>query len=339
MIYKATVGAFDVEVLQGGTAAEVIDWLDANGYAQNPAAEPILQEYLAPAKPYMFAAIKLTGNAGVDEIHPLVLRYTGDVPCVPLKLTAVAAKEDMGVRTFFLGDSRAVSTNYKNIELNPAQLNWRNLSLNYNDVVSQAVDSPVANGQAFVTEYAGASNVVGTNNIYYPTWNSSAFVSVAPDQVIATMIGQNLAQCYSYVNGTPTGCVFQIFLILPLLHDYLPPPAGVTDADFYGCLDTACTQTNANCTQCYASQVDPQAWNGLQFAQDLESRVVAPGKRAVQLLQTNPYLTRLYTTISPAEMTLDPNNSSCAQVCPKCGNFDTATLRYTCNNRQVMNGP
>ena len=60
VVYQAQVGAFDVTVLSGGTAKEVIDWLDANGYQQNPAAEPILADYLA--KNYLFAAVKLTGE-------------------------------------------------------------------------------------------------------------------------------------------------------------------------------------------------------------------------------------------------------------------------------------
>jgi len=51
-------------------------------------------------------AVKLQPGAGVNEIHPLVVRYPGSAPCIPLKLTAIAATEDMAVRAFFLGDRR-----------------------------------------------------------------------------------------------------------------------------------------------------------------------------------------------------------------------------------------
>ena len=87
------------------------------------------------SKNFVFVAIKLTGGTGVDEIHPLVFRYPGNEPCVPLKLTAVAATEDMAVRAFFLGDDRAYPTNYMHVELNPVRLDWQR-ALNYIQVVA-----------------------------------------------------------------------------------------------------------------------------------------------------------------------------------------------------------
>jgi hypothetical protein len=70
----------------------------------------------------VFVAVKLAGGAGLDEIHPLVLRYKdrGDGACVPLKLTSVAAP-DMGVRAFFLDQGRVVPSNYEHVIPNPAR--------------------------------------------------------------------------------------------------------------------------------------------------------------------------------------------------------------------------
>src|SRR6185436_3995698 len=123
VVFKKTVGAFEVTALQGGTAQEVSDWLSTNGYQSIPSAPAILQHYVE--QQFVFVAVKLTGGTGVDEIHPLVFRYQGTEPCVPLKLTAVAAVEDMGVRVFFLGDDRVFPTNYKHLELNPARIDWQ----------------------------------------------------------------------------------------------------------------------------------------------------------------------------------------------------------------------
>ncbi|MCA9685359.1 MAG: DUF2330 domain-containing protein, partial [Myxococcales bacterium] len=67
VVLQQTIGAFEVVVLQGGTAAEVLDFLTANDYAQNPDAEPILQEYLDEG--FLFAAVKLAAGAEVEEIH------------------------------------------------------------------------------------------------------------------------------------------------------------------------------------------------------------------------------------------------------------------------------
>ena len=41
------MGAFEVFVLDGGTVDGVMQWLGDNGFQQDPAAEPILGEYLA----------------------------------------------------------------------------------------------------------------------------------------------------------------------------------------------------------------------------------------------------------------------------------------------------
>src|SRR5258708_14086805 len=111
VVLQKAVGSFDVTVLQGGTAQEITDWLTMNGYAMPPHTPQLLQSYVA--QKFLFVAVKLTGGAGIDEIHPLVVRYTGTEPCVPLKLTAVAAVEDIGVRTLFLGNPRTVPKSYK----------------------------------------------------------------------------------------------------------------------------------------------------------------------------------------------------------------------------------
>jgi hypothetical protein len=127
--------------------------------------------------------VKLTGGAGIDQIHPLVVRYTGTEPCVPLKLTAVAAIENMGVRTFFLGSRRVVPKSYKHVVLNPVMLNWLNFAPNYEEVITQAADAPIANGHAFVTEYAGASSVVSPSESCRNS-GARAFVNADPLKVI-----------------------------------------------------------------------------------------------------------------------------------------------------------
>ena len=63
VLLREAVGAFEVTVLSGSSAQEVIDWLGINGYEQPPQAEPIIAEYVAAG--FVFAAVKLTGGAGV----------------------------------------------------------------------------------------------------------------------------------------------------------------------------------------------------------------------------------------------------------------------------------
>jgi hypothetical protein len=74
----------------------------------------------------------------------------------------------------------------------------------------------------------------------------------------------------------------------------LPRPTGVDEAEFYACLS------------CFADVIDLDAWSDAEFAADFEARIIAPGRHAQDLLERHRYLTRMYMTMSPHEMTEDP---------------------------------
>lgn len=283
VVLRQSVGAYEIAVLEGGTAEEVIAWLDANGYAQDDEAAPILEEYLAEG--HLFGAIKLTGGVGVDAIHPITLRYTSDEPCVPLRLTRIAAVENMEIRTFFLGDSRMVPTNYRHVLVNPLKIDWLNLADNYKDVITAAVDAEHANGRAFVTEYAGPSDVVVDPGFVMPGWNPDAFRTAAATDVAGLLMGQNLAMCSEW-----DGCQFIHPLAAGVLAEFMELPAGVTAEQWL------------DCPECH----EVVMWDGEGFADAMAERIVAPGEHAQQLLQQHRYVTRMYTTVSPHEMTEDP---------------------------------
>src|SRR5688500_10330955 len=62
-------------------------------------------------------------GATAGSIRPIVLTYAATKPMIPIKLTAVAANDDMGVLTWVLGDHQAVPQNYYALELNEARIN------------------------------------------------------------------------------------------------------------------------------------------------------------------------------------------------------------------------
>jgi MYXO-CTERM domain-containing protein len=333
VVLQKVVGAFDVTVLMGGTAAEVTAWLDSNGYQTPPNATQLLDGYVM--RGFFFVAVKLTGGAGLDEIHPLVLRYAGTSPCVPIKLTAVAAVEDMGVRTFFLGTKRVVPKNYKHVVPNPVRLDWATAGSNYNQLVGRAADSPVADGHAFVTEYAGPAAIVGAGAIGSPSWNATPFFTASPVDVIDLLQKQGLVSCSGGY------CDYQHPLLLPLLREYLPAPAtlppspdvpsGISDPStiegyFYGCLS------------CYRSSINANKWNGPAFASALASRIVDPSRHADELIANWPYLTRMFTTISPAEMTEDPEFQERGDLKTVAAS-GSGTLRVTCSGSRAMTLP
>ncbi len=313
-------GAFEITVIQGDDAQEVMDWLAENEYLEDPDAVPILQQYIDEG--HIFGAVKLTGGAGVDAIHPIVLEFQGDEPCVPLRLTRIAAVENMGVRSFFLGQERMVPRNYRHVLVNPLKIDWLNFASNYDEVITLAVDEQNADGRAFVTEYAGPTSDLGTFSFVNPSWDATEFATVDPLAIGDTLRAQGLLSC-DFDFGE--GCVFAHPLLESLLAQYIVPPDGLPLADYLG-------------TQGNWPGHDLSTWNGAEFAMKMDEFLIAPGVHATELLEQNPYLTRMFTTISPAEMTEDPMFYENGML-PDITNIQQGVLRNLCNGDQVFTLP
>jgi hypothetical protein len=283
---RGFAGAFEYVTLTGGNVDEIVEWLDANGYAQDDEAPPILAEYLQEG--FVFVAIKLRSGAGIDEIHPLTIRYAGTEPCIPIRLTRIAAVDDMKIRALFLGDDRVGPQNWPHVEINHSRYDWVNgPATNYDEVVGLAIDE--AGGRAWVTEYAGTDALVSIAGIHDTQWNALAFEGIAPEQTVDVLTEQGLLAC----DGVD--CTFAHPQVRPLLEKYLPVPANVSEGAFWSCLS------------CYADLIDPVAW-GQQpgFAADFAERISIPGAHAAAMLTDADYLTRLFTMLSPHEMLEDP---------------------------------
>jgi Uncharacterized protein conserved in bacteria (DUF2330) len=283
---RGFAGAFEYVTLTGDSVQEIVDWLDMAGYAQDPDAPPILEEYLQ--EDFVFVAVKLKGGADVDEIHPLGIRYAGIEPCIPIKLTRIAAVDDMKIRALFLGEGRLVPTNWPHVEVNHSRYDWVNgPSVNYDEVVSLAIDE--AGGRAFVTEYAGTDDVVSTSGVFDSRWSAAKFEDIDPTLIVDELTSQGLIAC----DGEQ--CAFNHPQVQALLEIYLPAPDGVTAGEFWSCLS------------CYEGLIDPVAWSAQPgFGADFQDRLSGPGQHAVDMLADATYLTRMFTLLSPHEMLEDP---------------------------------
>ena len=329
VLAQEQVGAYEITVIgeeEGGdlTAQQVFDWLEENDYQQDESALPIIEEYLA--EDHNFIAIKLTGGADVDELHPIALKFDSTNPCVPLRLTRIAAVDDMDVRTYFLSDDRVVPSTYKHVLVNALKIDWTNQASNYKEVITKAVDADGADGRAFVTEYAGSSSVVQTGSVFQAQWDAEAFQGLDPTLAMQTLMSQGLFTCDYDFTIDEDVCFGRHPLIEPLVIEFLVPE-GVEPRDFYTSPDL------------YEEQIDLDQWaNGEVFAQRLNERVIEPGQNAVELLSTHDYLTRMYTTISPSEMTADPMFHANPDL-DEVDNNRTATNRLLCNGDNLWTLP
>ncbi len=247
-------------------------WLNDNGYDVPEGAPALLGPYLEDG--LYLLALKLQKNADAGSIRPIVLTYDATKPMIPIKLTAVAANDDMGVLTWVLGSGQAVPKNYYALELNEARINWFNPSPTYNDVVTQAANE--ASGQGFVTEYAQPGSDL--DGRVWAEWEEQRWQEFKAGRTFLGSPVVEAAFAFSRWDG---------FWDVVRRHVQLPP--NVTLSDVQDCVD------------CYEGYVADD-----EFVSALEADVIEPARVVQRLIDSHPQVTRLYTTMSAAEMTVDP---------------------------------
>ncbi len=274
------VGGYTVTLISGDNAESISQWLVDNNFDLTSQGEALLAPYVEEGM--KFVAAKLQQNRGTGSIQPLIMRYESDKPVVPIRLTAVAALEDMGVLVWLLGDARAVPENFLHVTPNYTRLNWFNGTQNayasYQTLITEAMNE--AGGQGFATDYAGRfENLL--DSISSPSdleaqlariTDSSdvEYLSLVQNIIFNSVVGDTLAAALPLQNGQTPDLYF--------------------DRNFLA--------TNFTVAELAAARASVDTV--------IREEVIAPLQASLDVLGGNRYLTRLYTTLSADEMTVDP---------------------------------
>jgi hypothetical protein len=310
---QGSVGSYDhvtiaVDPSLSDRSQAAIDWLTSQGYDLTGLEGSVLDPYLADG--FSLLAVKLTPGADAGAIRPVMLTYQSDRPMLPIRPTAVAAQQNMGIQVWVIGPSQAVPENYRSLVLNDALIDWLtgepyvagtlpaggvgpagpaiDKPGNYDAVVSAAADE--AGGQGFVTELGAPASQFREE--VWSAQDEQTFARIStesyPDGIDALIAA---SRYYGGWDGWKDAVLGATAL-----------PDDVTIEEFGG---------------------DPERYRGLAevdtaaFFELLRERVVEPVADTAELFYRAPYLTRLYTTMSADEMTVDPTfnyNSDLAQV-------------------------
>ena len=280
VLSQGSVGPYDhitiaLDPNEPDLANVAIDWLQENGYDVPDMGADVLRPYLEAGMNLL--AFRLTKGSNAGTIRPVRLTFGEGLPAIPLRPTAVAAEPDMGILVWVLGEHRAVPANYRSLELNDALIDWFTPGLTYDAVVTLAANE--AKGQGFVTEHAGDARVLGEQ--LWQSWEAEQWSKLRA----ASWQGREreLLDNLSFLG--------QLDGIDDVLEKHLDLPTPVGESFL-------------NCPSCY--DVDVSTLDADALLADVQREVIDPMVETKELFMNTKTSTRLYTTMSADEMTVDP---------------------------------
>jgi hypothetical protein len=341
LVFQTSVGPYDAAVLKADDKAEMITWLSNNRFVVPTTSDAALAPYLRPGA--YFLALKLKSGKTTGDLTPIVVEYPSELAMIPITLTSIGATPDMGVQVFLLGNGRAIPRNYRHAVINETALDWETGGQAYQALVTRAVGEAPGR-HAFVTDYAGPSSVM--RDVLVPpgrfgTQEQLAAATSARD-FVRLLWSLDFGQLPPVADPTNVGPApappprrFPPALQAVLLR-MLPIPKSVSDSGVdadgwfanFAQLDQNARQTNP------ADFMDYPAFDARQLAREVFAEYVAPVREANELFRTFPTLTRLFTTLSPADMTRDPVFSFNASL-PDVPRVRTATQVFNCETNDT----
>jgi hypothetical protein len=292
---QALIGPYEAQLIEATEADDLYAWLEASGFYQDPAARPLLQHYIDDN--WGFIALRLQSGQTTGDLRPIALHVSEGSPCVPLRLTAIAATDDMPILVWVLGAHRAVPKNFLSAVINDASLTFPGAP-EYLDRVSRAVD--LAGGHAWVTEMSGP---------LAPIREAFGTFEIDRARFDAATTLEELLTTYSGPGTEEENDVWREEVVPPpdvprVLFDHSPryylTSPGVTLVH-----DLATLKTR------------------------LEDDVFAPRRAIETMLSEATVVTRFLTMIDPFEMTRDPVFAFNPELPPVSNNHSVTLARVT----------
>ncbi|MCB9595403.1 MAG: DUF2330 domain-containing protein [Sandaracinaceae bacterium] len=149
------VGPYEVAVIEGADAGELITWLRDHHFRVTDAMLPYIDAYVSEGMKLL--ALRLVADRGIEDIEPFRIRMPGRTPSIPIRLTAIAAEPDMGILVFVFADRRYGPGNWSELEIDGATLRFASHAwpAETDYLARVARDADALDGRAFVTELAG----------------------------------------------------------------------------------------------------------------------------------------------------------------------------------------
>lgn len=112
VLKRETVGSFDTVTLRTTEAAELLEWLNMQGFEMPRDHLPVLQQYARDGWVFVAARVQADATGGPLRVHPVAFRFPTERAVYPLKLTAVNNGE-CRFELYVFGDRRAAIPGWK----------------------------------------------------------------------------------------------------------------------------------------------------------------------------------------------------------------------------------
>ena len=278
VVSKGTVGPYDTVVLTASDTQTLVDWLNEHNFDVPAGTDAVLQPYLASGA--YFVALRLAKDKDTGDLAPLVMTYEGTRASIPIQLTAIAAQPDMRLRVYVFGNYRAVPESYLHVRINPFAVNYWTNGSNYEDVISLAADE--AGGHAFATDYSGPADFMA-GTISRSDWTAER-LAASQDQLelFTTLVDF----------GYPLDDA-----MLGVLSDLVTLPPE---------LDGWAMEEVLSCVSCVDGALEGAPVDAAFVASVIDEEVLQPRAEADALFTDYPIVSRMTSSVSPEEMTIDP---------------------------------
>ena len=331
IVAEERVGPYQTAVITAEDPAAASAWLTANGYTLDALGDALLAPYVDAG--FYFVALRLAPDQGIGDLQPIALTYAAEEPGIPIRLTAVATEPNMGVLVWVLGEHRAIPNNYLHVQINEARIDWFNGGFNYNDVVTEAADE--AGGQAFVTDYAGPGVIMDDRLFDEKRVNLQRLREIDDP---AEFLDVTMTQ------GLPRDDQMRALIRrhIPMSEEVFEE--GVLEIVFGGDREayrraqeqdqllSIAESSFYNNMRAYEEYMGDFEFDPGALVEDLQSVVVDPLRQAQGLFDQASFLTRLFTTLSAEEMTVDPMFSFNPDLAP-VENLHSAMAHWECPDK------
>lgn len=159
VVSRGSVGPYSTVTLSTDTPGALNTWLTDNGFALDPATQPVVDDYIAEG--FDFIALKLLPGQNVQAMQPVRVVQPGANPTLPLRMVAIGTGANVALTLFLISEGRWEAQNFGNVEVPTNLISWdfKDDSSNYTALREKVLADN--NGATWATTFAFQGGLLG----------------------------------------------------------------------------------------------------------------------------------------------------------------------------------